>query len=298
MRGLRSAFLLAAVLLLGAAKAPRLDALWERPKDLASRDLFHGPGGKALLPKDVPYRFVSEDKRGHSGGYEVLDPSGRKWDVKVGEEAQSELVLSRVLWAIGYRQPVLYYVAKWRMTGGPEGTERPPPGRFRLQSDHDTDGDWEWNENPFVDTPALKGLVVVNLLFNNWDLAASQNRVYKVEKKAPGPRRWYVVQDLGAALGKSRMALGTRNDLEDFEGEGFIEGVEDGKVRFDFKGRHKGLRNDLTPEDVRWACKLLAGLSHRQLDDAFRAAGYDDEQRRRFLRKIEEKIRQGLEVGK
>jgi hypothetical protein len=291
-------FLATALLLLtGAAKAPRLDALWEKPKDLKTRDLYHGPGGRALVPKDVPYAFLDEDTKGHSGGYEVRDPAGRKWDVKVGEEAQSELVLSRVLWAIGYRQPVTYYVKRWRMTGGPPHTESPPPGRFRLQSDHETDGEWAWDDNPFLDTPALKGLVVVNLLFNNWDLAASQNRIYVVEKKkARRPTRWYVVQDLGAALGKSRMALGSRNNLEHFEGEGFIEKVENGKVVFDFKGRHRGLRNDLTPADVRWACKLLAGLSHRQLDDAFRAAGYSVEERRRFVRKVEEKIRQGLEL--
>jgi hypothetical protein len=45
---------------------------------------------------------------------------------------------------------------------------------------------------------------------------------------------------------------------------------------------------------VVWACRLLAGLSHQQLDDVFRAAGYTESVRGRYIRKIEERIRQGL----
>ncbi len=285
------ALLLCAPLL--AEEAVPLAQLWERPHDIAARDVVHGWGGKALEPSSkVVYRFVSEDTKGHSKGYEVMDPQGRTWDVKIGDEAQSEYVLSRVLWAVGYRQPVMYYVPRWKMEGGPTAT--PPPGRFRLQSDHENDGVWEWRENPFVDTRPLKGKIVINLLFNNWDLDESQNRIYKMKESAPGPRRWYVVQDLGAALGKSKMALGSRNNLKDFESEGFIEGVEDGRVKFDFRGRHTRLRNDLTPEDVVWACRLLSNLGHRQLDTIFRTAGYSSGDRRRFVEKIEEKIQQGL----
>jgi len=276
-----------------AAESPPLEQLWQRPKDVATRDVVHGWGGKALEPSPkAVYKFKSEDTRGHSGGYEVVDAQGRTWDVKIGDEAQSEFVLSRVLWAVGYRQPVMYYVPKWKMEGGPDRT--PPAGRFRLQSDHENDGVWEWRENPFVDTRALKGLIVINLLFNNWDLDESQNRVYKVPESAPGPTRWYVVQDLGAALGKSKKALGSRNDLADFEQEGFIKGVEDGRVQFDFHGRHRALRNDITPEEVVWACRLLSNLGHHRLDAIFRAAGYSSGERRRFVAKIEEKIQQGL----
>src|SRR5688500_8722235 len=33
--------------------------LWEEPADLASRDLFHGPGGAALAPDpSTPFTFV------------------------------------------------------------------------------------------------------------------------------------------------------------------------------------------------------------------------------------------------
>ena len=293
---MRGALLLTLAILWAPARTEEsvpLAQLWERPHDIAARDVVHGWGGKALEPSSkTVYRFVSEDRKGHSKGYEVMDPQGRTWDVKIGDEAQSEYVLSRVLWAVGYRQPVMYYVPRWKMEGGPVAV--PPPGRFRLQSDHENDGVWEWRENPFVETRALKGKIVINLLFNNWDLDESQNRIYKVKESAPGPTQWYVVQDLGAALGKSKIALGSRNNLKDFESEGFIEKVEDGRVKFDFSGRHTRLRNDLTPEDVVWACRLLSNLGHRQLDTIFKTAGYSPGDRRRFIAKIEEKIQQGL----
>ena len=58
--------------------------------------------------------------------------------------------------------------------------------------------------------------------------------------------------------------------------------------------RHPRLRGQVTTEDVVWACRLLDGLSDRQLEDAFRAAGYPESVRSRFIRKIEEKIKEGL----
>jgi hypothetical protein len=276
----------------GSPKAP-LDQLWTDPVDLPARDLFHGPGGRSLVPKTgVAYRFRKEDTQGHSGGYDVEDPEGRVWKVKIGDEAQSETAVSRLLWAIGYHQPVTYYVARWRMQGGPTAT--PEPGRFRLESDHKNQGDWDWAENPFVDTRPYRGLLVANVLLNNWDLANSNNRLYHVAATPGGASHWFVVQDVGAALGKSRWPLGSRNNIDDFESQGFVAGVEGGLVRFDHQSRHAGLLKAITPADVAWTCRLLARLSDRQIDDAFRAAGYPREVRDRFTAKIRSKIRQGL----
>jgi hypothetical protein len=41
----------------------------------------------------------------------------------------------------------------------------------------------------------------------------------------------------------------------------------------------------------------MARLSDEQWDDAFRAAGYDDAQRTRYIAKIKTKVAQGLAVG-
>jgi len=285
-------FIAALVLPAAAREAAPLEELWESPRDLATRDLLRGPGGTTLLPADGPFRFVSEDTEGHSGGYEVIDVQGRRWDVKVGEEAQAEIVASRLLWAIGFHQPVTYYVRTWTMTGGP--TAHPLPGRFRLESDHEKEGDWAWRKNPFSGTQQLRGLLVVNILLNNWDLDKGQNRVYAMGRDVPGPRRRYVVQDLGAALGRPSVRAGSRNDLEDYEQSTFITGVSGENVRFALQWRHLRLRSHVTQGDVVWVCRLLAGLSQRQLQDAFRAAEYPEEVRSRYIRKIEENIRRGL----
>jgi hypothetical protein len=44
-------------------------------------------------------------------------------------------------------------------------------------------------------------------------------------------------------------------------------------------------------------CGLLSQLSHEQLRSAFRAASYPDDVAERFVRKLEERIRQGAQQG-
>jgi hypothetical protein len=297
-RALVPALVLAAALTAPAAAAHAKGdvsaaALWSEPSDIASRDLFYGPGGKRLAPRsDAEYRIVGYDKTGHSHGYDVQDKEGRRWAVKLGEEAQSDVVVSRILWAIGYRQPITYYVPRWRIA--PPAEDKPAPARFRLSSDHKVTGEWAWSDNPFVASRPLHGLIVANLILNNWDLTTSNNRTYKVEKPGKGPERWYVVQDVGGSLGRTWWPIGTRNNLEDFESEELIRKVEDGKVKFAYKARHQALVSGIPPEDVAWTCRLLSRLSDRQLDDAFRAAGYAPAVRERYVRKIRDKIKEGV----
>jgi hypothetical protein len=279
-----------------AIAAPTIDALWVDPTDLASRDLFYGPGGRDLVPpSDVSYRFESMETSGHSDGYEVRDPDDRKWKVKVGDEVSSEIAASRILWAIGYHQPVLHYVARWKLTGGPKATAE--PGRFRLESDHAKDGKWSWEDNPFVDSQPFRGLLVVNLLLNNWDLEPDNNRIYRPQRAQGAAARLYVVQDLGASFAKTKRPVGGRNDIDGFESQGFVKGLAAGRVEFDYHGPHQSLFANLTPRDVVWACRLVARLSDRQLTDAFRAAGYGEDVQRRYVRKIREKVDEGLALA-
>lgn len=272
--------------------------LWVEPVDLETRDLFLGPGGRADTPEPGgSYRILGYDTTGHSRGYDVEDGQGRRWRVKIGEEAQSEVVVSRVLWAIGYHQPVLHYLKQWPLTGGGP-KDRSAPGRFRLESDHKVVGNWAWGKsNPFDGTRALRGLLVANLLLNNWDFGPDQNRVYQVKKDAEVPQVRYVVQDLGASLGKSRWPWGTRNRVDDFESQGFVKRVASKRVVFDYRSRHRLMVRDITVEDVVWTCRLLTRLSDAQLRDAFRAADYTPELTDRFLRKIRTKIREGIALG-
>lgn len=279
--------------------------LWVEPTDIQSRDLFHGPGGQRLLPRDDSYAFVRKDTSGWSPGFDVRSRDGVEWSVKLGPEAQTEVVASRILWAIGFHQPPTYYVERWTLTGQQAGPQ--PAGRFRpTLPDREVVGDWSWYENPFVGSREFGGLIVVNVLLNNWDWKTSNNKIYRVSPPANGVSRWFVVRDLGASLGKTgyvdllkwiglrRLAQGTRNDLPGFEAQGFITRMDGSRVEFDYDGVNDGIVNAVTPEDVRWTCRLLSRLSDPQLADAFRAGGYTPDQGARYVKKIKAKIAQGL----
>ena len=92
-----------------------LNQLWAAPSDLESRDLFYGVGGPDLAPDPTDrYELIEVDKSGYSPGYAVRDREGTRWSVKLGIEAQPELVATRVLWAIGYHQPANYLLTNWQ----------------------------------------------------------------------------------------------------------------------------------------------------------------------------------------
>jgi hypothetical protein len=160
--------------------------------------------------------------------------------------------------------------------------------------------DWAWHRNPFVGTQPFRGLIVLNMmLLNNWDMKTTNNKIYDLTKPDQGTQRWYIVRDLGASLGRHRwFPWGTRNDVEGFERQQFIKGVEQGRVTFHYPGRHGELLRDITVADVTWACDLLSRLTPQQLDDAFRAAAYPATVRTRFVSRLRAKVQEGLALAR
>jgi hypothetical protein len=183
-------------------------------------------------------------------------------------------------------------------------------GRFRPeQADRKAVATWSWYENTFIATQPFKGLIVANVLLNNWDWKTSNNRVYDIASPDhPGPRRLHVVRDLGASLGRTSLAppfralrmrgfkQGTRNDIDGFESQGFVEEVVGDRVRFDYRGIHGPLLELVSPRDVAWTCELMSRLTDDQWHAAFRAAGYSPDHGRRYVAKIKSKIAQGLSL--
>jgi len=288
---------------------PAVTQLWVSPADLPQRNLFYGPGGRAQMPAARNFAFLKKDITGASPGYDVRDRNGREWSVKLGIEAQPEIVTSRLLWAIGFHQPAIYYVPEWNLTGEEPGPK--PAGRFRLDpDDRKVVGEWNWFENPFVGTRPLGGLIAANLLLNNWDFKTSNNKVYELQRAVRGDRRLYVVRDLGASLGKTsqpgilsatgfvRALQGSKGNIEDFEEQGYVRLDEAGRLDFDYKAVDKDLVGNVTPADVVWACGLFSRLSDRQLADAFRAAGYPADVTARYVKKLRQKIAEGLAVAR
>ena len=278
----------------------RMAELWEEPADLERRDLMYGPGGRALAPDPrARYELLEHDTNGFSASYEVKDARGQEWSVRLGPEARTEVVVSRLVWAVGYHQPFVYYLPAWTLAGnGTTATQS--QARLRLKTPTMTKvDDWSWRDNPFLETRPFAGLFVLMVMVNNWDLRTPQNALYRVELPRDDPRHRYVVADLGAALGKTRWLLpGNRDNIEAFERERFINRVEGNRVTFHFQGawREPRLSTIATPADVRWICGLLARLSAHQWQDAFRAGGYDAVETARYVRRLQEKVAEGLAV--
>lgn len=276
--------------------------LWSDPGG-TPRELSLGVGGEKYAPqKGAHYKFKAKDELGFSVSYDVVGPDGVEWSAKIGPEAQTEVLLSRVLWGLGYHQPPLYYLPSWNLIAENGDVKKESEARFRPKLDNVERQKefWSWSDNPFLGTRPFNGLLVVLLMFNSTDLKDDNNSIYVLKQPfptAPDVRRWYVVRDLGAAMGETGKLFPRRNWIDGFEKEGFIKRVKDGRIEFHYAGRHQELMAMLRPEDLGWAATRLQKLTDEQWADAFRTANYTNETRDRFLRRIREKIDEALKVA-
>ncbi len=296
-------------------------ALWRDPGNIRNRDLYYGPGSKALAPVP-PFRFLKEDKKGGMPKFDVEDARGVKWRVKLGPEAQAETVSTRLVWAVGYNAEESYYFDRANIAGLPKlsrgmkyvNGESVRGARFEPRRKNiDRGKQWDWSKNPFKDTRELNGLKTMMVFLNNWDTFKKNNRVLHV-KDAAGNKTdaQYTVTDLGATLGAVGGFGGRRskNNVSDFERSRFVRKVEDGKVKFDYdlKPKKLGLLSIVYPpyffrqrkatnrmqkvpiEHAAWIGAQLSQLSDNQLRDSFRAAGYDRATTEAYVRTLRSRI--------
>jgi len=272
--------------------------LWSAPDDVAAQDMIDGPWGRAYAPDPrTPFVFAHEKTHGVSPGYEARDDEGREWSVKFGDEGHVEVVVSRVLSALGYHQPPVYYVDHFRLTDK-TGTHDQGGARFRPKIKELKDrGEWSWQRNPFVGTRPYQGLLVILMLFDSTDLKNDNNSIYEF-KGREGIERWYVVRDLGSALGETGRLDPKRNDPDLFEHYKFISAVHERYVEFNYHGYHQELyKNRITPDQVQWACALVGQLTDRQWHDTFATAGYDPPVADRFIAALHDRIDVGRHIG-
>jgi hypothetical protein len=267
--------------------------LWKEPTDIATRDLNTGPGGEGMKPDLSRVVFNGSEQgtqgTGYSVKWNVLDGSGKKWVVKVGNEARPETAAVRLVWAAGYVTEINYLVPCLVIVNAPkprknvercEGKgfanvrfEARPKGYKRLDT-------WSWKDNPFAGTKELQGLKVLLALMNDWDLKDLNNKIIYVPGGDGGQDELqYVISDLGATFGKTGGFIShSRNEPEKFVKTKFIGGVEGNRVKFAFSGKYAGLLDNVTVEQAKWIGDLLAQLSDQQLGDAFRAANFTPEE--------------------
>ena len=287
-------------LTLSIAGAANLDGnvLWQDPADIASRDLFYGPGGAQHQPRG-PFTFIKEDLDGTTPKFVVRASDGVKWKVKLGVEARPETVATRLVWAVGYAANEDYFLPSIRVENMPARLHRgrkfvSPDGvvhNVRLKrEDEKKIGNWHWRDDPFTGTRAWNGLRVMMAVVNNWDLKDVNNAIY------PGhdTNDVYLVSDLGAAFGTTAAGWPlskAKGNLNSYRRSRFIRHSTATTVDFYVPGRpmfvylvhphdyfsRLGMRwigKDIPRADARWIGDLLARLSDRQIRDAFRAAGY------------------------
>ncbi len=262
--------------------------LWKEPADIASRDLFLGPGGEEMKPDVAQITFVKDDQNGYSVKYHVKDAAGKKWVLKVGNEARPETTANRLLWAIGYPTEIDYVVPCVHIPNAPKPRKEVPrcekdgfaDVRFEARpEDVQRLDSWAWKKNPFTGTKELNGLIVVMALLNNWDLKDINNQILLVKNEAGESELRYIISDLGATFGKTGGAIAhSRNEPEKFVKTKFVEGVNGGRVRFAFSGKQGELLDHITVADAKWIGSLLSQLTDQQLQDAFRAGDFTPEE--------------------
>lgn len=278
-----------------AGDRPPVAALWSEPE--ADRDLFYGVGGARLAPDPSDTYHVLEIKlRGYSEGYTVSDSKEREWSVKLPLESTSEVVASRIHWAVGYHQPPAYLLREWQAKGAVAPNPQ-LPSRFREKNPDfhgiESAGTWSYKNNPFQGTREYAGLLVLQAIIANPDLKDSNNTIYTLKEPFEGAKEWYVIRDLGYSLGSAGFNS-PRADIDAFEKAPFIRDVVDGRVRFYFGGQYGSRLKNTTVADVKWICERLARLTDRQWRDAFRAGAYETSIADRYIAKIKARVAEGL----
>ena len=258
--------------------------LWVEPTDISARNLLLGPGGEEMKPDLKQVIWEETLTEGYSVKWRVRDASGKKWVVKVGNEAQPETVATRLVWAAGYPTEVNYLVPCVQIVNAPkprkkvEQCEGKGYANVRFEArpeNHKRLDSWGWNENPFKGTKEFAGLVVLMGLLNNWDLKDENNKVVYFPGEGGQGELRYIISDLGATFGKTgNFITHSRNEPEKYVKTGFVEKVEGGLVRFEYNGKKGSLFDNITVEQARWIGDILGRLSEEQIKDAFRAANY------------------------
>ena len=291
--------------------------LWRDPGNIHRRDLYYGPGSKALAPVP-PFHFLKEVKEGGMPKFEVEDARGVKWRVKLGPEAQAETVASRLVWAVGYNAEEAYYFNRVRIDGlrplsrGQKFVQGDTVAGARFEprrKDIKRGENWGWNKNPYKNTRELNGLKTMMVLLNNWDTFKKNNRVLTNKNSGESV---YTVTDLGATMGAADGIGGHRSKgkVQDYERSRMVSKIDGDKVKFnyDLKPKKLGLLSVLYPPyyfrqrkatntmrkvpigDASWIGSQLSQLSDEQLRDSFRAAGYDRATTERYVRALRGRI--------
>jgi hypothetical protein len=230
-----------------------------------------------MKPDISKLTFIRDQTGGYSKKYRVRDAKGNEWVAKLGKEAQTDTAANRLLWALGYPTEIAYLVPKAKIEGKGEFEN------VRLEArpkDVDRVGNWMWENNPFQNTPEFRGLKILMVMLNNWDMKDDNNEILAMRNPTTGEAELrYIISDLGGTFGKTGGFFSrSRNEPKDYVKADFIKGVKGDTIDFNYGGKNQKLFEGITVADARWLSDRFKGLSDEQIKDAFRAANYTPEE--------------------
>ncbi|HEX3251345.1 MAG TPA: hypothetical protein VHS05_18060 [Pyrinomonadaceae bacterium] len=250
--------------------------MWKDPTDLESRNLILGAGGEEMKPDISRLTFIEQKTGGYSTKYRVRDAKGNEWIAKIGREAQPDTAANRLLWALGYETEIAYLIPHVKIEGKGEFDN------VRLEArpaDVKRAGNWMWENNPFKDKPEFRGLKILMVMINNWDMKDDNNEILAPRGAAGEAELRYIISDLGGSFGKTGGVISrSRNKPSDYVKADFIKGVKGDVIDFHYSGKNQKLFEGITVADASWLSKWLSRLTDEQIKDAFRAANYTPEE--------------------
>jgi hypothetical protein len=252
------------------------------------------------MPKP-PFRFEKEDTSGTNPKIKVIDANGVRWNVKFDEEVHAEIAASRLVWAFGYNIEESYYVpsaqinsvtslSRARRFVGANGAIKNAMFEKRPKNITRRHEPWSWSSNPFSGTREMSGLILLNVLVNNWDAKQTNNGVLGMLDKNGGVNEWYTVCDWGGTFGKYGSVFShSKWSPNDFEKQSYIEGVSGNMLKLHYSGKMGGSRS-VPLEHARWFAGLANQLTDAQIRQAFEASGASESEVASFSHKIRAKL--------
>lgn len=283
--------------------------IWHDPGAVEQLDFRYGIGGVDHAPAP-PFSFIKEDTSGTSPKVHVKDANGREWAIKFGQEAKPDTFATRLVWAAGYWVEPNYFIANGKISGAHHLTRardyvddrgRFRDGRFQLRSEDPKyleNINWNWDQNPFVETPQLNGLKIMMMLVSNWDDKDYRDAATRGANTAiyqQGDRYIFFIDDWGASFGNwGKLLSRSKWNCHDYydESHDFVKGLGMG-IEWGYTGQHSELmKQGVRPSDVKWLMQYLGRITDEQIRTGLLSSGASEEEAHNCLEGLRMRIGQ------
>ncbi len=262
------------------------------------RNLDRRRGGKPpeRPAADARYDVIAKDTRGFSITYRVKDSRGAEWNVKIGPEAQTEVVASRILWAA--RLPPGAVVLRGALDcrrARARSDAAAAPGSGRATCRWIGKGTWSWQRNPFVGTREYNGLLVGADADQQHRSEERQQRDLRARRAKRASRRGAGMSSRTWARRSARPAGSTRAAAisKGSNASRSSLGPKAGSRASPTAGGTRNCCRHIPIEHLKWACQRVLAITDRQWHDAFAAGNYDEESTARYVARIRPRRRKG-----